>query len=99
MKAKLLALLLLAGGSVFAAPRVAVGVGIGVGPAYGYYAAPTPPPPPVYVAPAPAPIYPAVGVGFGWGPGYWDMRPTVGLRRARMPARRTQDIFAGSLKR
>jgi hypothetical protein len=76
MKTKLVALLLLAGGSVFAGPRVAVGFGIGVGPSYGYYAAPPPPPPPVYVAPAPAPYYPVgVGFGYGWGPGYWGHRP------------------------
>ncbi|MGD0438429.1 MAG: hypothetical protein ABSB86_18375 [Bryobacteraceae bacterium] len=69
MKTKLLALLLLAGSSVFAGPRVAVGFGVGVGPAYGYYAAP-PPPPAVYAAPAP--VYPyAVGVRYGWGPRYW----------------------------
>lgn len=72
MKTKFLALLLLAGSSVFAAPRVAVGVGIGVGPAYGYYPAPPPPPPVAYVAPVPAPIYPyPVGVRYGWRAGYW----------------------------
>jgi hypothetical protein len=73
MKTKLLALAMLAAGSVFAGPRVAVGLGIGVGPAYGYV--PAPAPPAVYVAPAPVPVYPAVGVGFGWGPGYWRHAP------------------------
>jgi len=74
MKTKLLGLLLLAGSTVFAGPRVAVGFGVGVGPAYSYYAAPPPPPPAVYVAPAP--YYP-VGVGFGYGfrPGYWGRAP------------------------
>lgn len=71
MKSKLLALLLLAGGSVFAGPRVAVGFGVGVGvaPAYGYVA---PVPAPVYVAPAPVVVgaYP-YGVGYGWRAGYW----------------------------
>jgi hypothetical protein len=47
MKTKLLALVLLAGSSMFAATRVVVGVGVG-----GYYPGP-------YVAPAPvvAPVY------------------------------------------
>ena len=77
MKSKLIALMLLAGGSVFAAPRVGFGIGVGVGPAYGVYAppavvAPAPVvPAPVYVAPAPAPVYPWVGVGYGWRTCYW----------------------------
>jgi len=77
MKTKLIALSLLAGSSVFAGPRVAVGFGVGVGPAYpayGYYGAPPLPPPAAYVAPAP--YYP-VGVGFGYGfrAGYWGRAP------------------------
>lgn len=64
MKTKLLALLLLAGGSLFAHPRFFFGVGVG---GYGYYA---PPPPPVvaYVRPA----YP--GPGYAWVGGYWYPR-------------------------
>jgi len=61
MKTKLLAILLLAGSSVFAGPRVFFGVGFGG----GYYA--PPPPAPVvsyYVPPAPAP-------GYAWVGGYW----------------------------
>jgi hypothetical protein len=38
MKTKLLALLLVAGSSLFAAGHFSIGVGIGVAPAYGYYA-------------------------------------------------------------
>src|SRR5579875_2330066 len=79
MKTKLLALLLLAGSSVFAAPRVFFGVGVGVGPAYSYVAAPPPPAPVVtYAAPAPGPGYSWVGgyyypVGprWYWRAGYW----------------------------
>jgi len=57
MKTKLLAFLLLAGSSLFAAPRVVVGIGVGgyVGPA------------PVVVAYAP----PCPGPGYFWVAGYW----------------------------
>jgi hypothetical protein len=68
MKTKILALLLLAGGSVFAGPRVFFGVGIGVGARYGYYA--PAPPPPLYGYAAPA--YAAPGYGYSWVPGYYD---------------------------
>src|SRR5579884_4120795 len=64
MKTKLLALLLLAGASVFAGPRVFVGIGIGGG--YGYYAPPPPPPVVTYAVPAPCP-----GPGYTWVAGYW----------------------------
>jgi hypothetical protein len=57
---KILAGLVLAGGSLFAGPRIAVGVGFGVPVA----------PAPVYVAPAP--VYAAApGPGYGWVDGYW----------------------------
>jgi hypothetical protein len=84
MKSKLLAAFLLAGGSLFAAPRVFFGAGVGY--AGGYY---PPPPPPVvaYAAPAPAPgpgyayvggyWYPA-GARYAWRPGYWARRPYPG---------------------
>jgi|SRR5580700_6198379 hypothetical protein len=78
MKSKLLAVLLLAGGSLFAAPQVAVGVGVGVpAPAYAPPAAPA-----VVVPPAPGPGYAWVG-GYwypnggrwAWRAGYWGRRP------------------------
>lgn len=82
MKTKLLALLLLAGGSVFAAPHVFFGVGVGMGPAYGYYAAPPPVPAAAYVAPAPGPgytwvsgYYYPVGPRYVWRAGYWARPP------------------------
>jgi hypothetical protein len=62
MKTRLLAVLLLAGTSLFAGPHVFVGLGIGGG--YGYYA---PPPPPV-VAYAPS-VY--ARPGYSWVGGYW----------------------------
>jgi hypothetical protein len=70
MKAKFLALLLLAGGSLFAGPRVFFG--FGYGPAYGGYYAP--PPPPVYAYAPPAAVYP--GPGSTWINGYWDYAAT-----------------------
>lgn len=81
MKNKLLAALLLAGSSLFAAP-VVVGVGVGV-PAYG----PPPPPPAAYVAPAARPGYAWVG-GYwypnagrwAWRAGNWGRRPWAGAR-------------------
>src|SRR5262249_35911336 len=61
MKTKLLAVMLLAGGSLFAETRFSIGVGIGTP---GYYA---PPPPPVAAyAPPPCP-----GPGYTWIAGYW----------------------------
>ena len=66
MKTKLIAGLLLAGSSLFAAPRVAVGIGVGFGaPAYRCGPAPA-----AYYA-APAPVYPAPGPGYTWTAGYW----------------------------
>jgi len=79
MKSKLLAILLLAGSSAFAAPRVFFGVGFG-----GGYYAPAPPPPVVsyYVPPAPAPGYAWVGgywypsgARYVWHAGYWARPP------------------------
>lgn len=74
MKAKLLAVLLLAGSSLFAAPRVFVGIGVGgyVGPA----------PVAAYVAPYPGPGYTWVGgywypagARYAWRAGYWARPP------------------------
>jgi hypothetical protein len=70
MKAKFLALLLLAGGSLFAGPRVFFC--FGYGPAYGGYYAPSPPP--VYAYAPPAAVYP--GPGPTWINGYWDYAAT-----------------------
>jgi hypothetical protein len=68
MKTKLLALLLLAGSSVFAGPRVVVRAGIpvgGYGYGYGYgYVAPAP----VYRYPAPVYVHPGPRY---YGRGYW----------------------------
>jgi hypothetical protein len=65
MKTKLFILLLLAGASLFAAPRVVIGVGVGGGYGYGYYA-----PPPVVYAPPPVVYAPPV-----YGYGYYPYRP------------------------
>ena len=61
MKAKLLAVMLLAGSSLFAETRFSIGIGIGTP---GYYA--SPPPPVVAYAPPPCP-----GPGYTWVAGYW----------------------------
>ena len=76
MKTKLLAILLLAGSSMFAGPRVSIGFGVGV------YA---PPPPPVaYYAPPPVPgpgytwvggYYYPVGPRYVWHAGFWARPP------------------------
>jgi hypothetical protein len=63
MKTKLMAVALLAGGALFAQPRVSIGVSIG-----GGYV-----PRPVYAAPAP--VYympPCPGPGYQWVNGYWS---------------------------
>src|SRR5262245_52073683 len=62
MKTKLLALIVLAGGSLFAQSRFSVGVAIGSGPGPAYY------------APAPVAI-PAYRPGFVWVQGYWTRTP------------------------
>jgi len=85
MKTKLLAVLLLACASAFAAPRVFVGVGFGYRPAYPMYRAYVPAPVVAYAAPVPAYYAPPMpgpgyaGIG-GWGAhaGYWARRPFVG---------------------
>ena len=73
MKTKLLALVLLAGSTMFAGPRFFVGVNIG---------APPPPPAVAYVPAAPGPGYSWVGgywypVGprYVWHAGYWARPP------------------------
>jgi hypothetical protein len=85
MKSKLLAGLVVAGSSLFAAPRVSFGVNVGV-PAGGYYAAPAAVAVNAYVPPCPGPGYAWVGgyyVGPAWHPGYWNhvgARVVVGPR-------------------
>jgi hypothetical protein len=67
---KLLAVAILAGGSMFAQTRFSVGINIGTP---RYYA-----PPPVYsVAPAYNPYYmpPMPGPGYTWVSGYWNHAP------------------------
>lgn len=84
MKTKMLAIaiLLMAGSSLFAGPRVFVGVGFGGG--YGYYAAAPPPAPVVAYAQPPAPGYGYSWVGgyyspyaghYAWHAGYWARPP------------------------
>ncbi len=66
MKKKILAGLLLAGGTMFAAPRVSFGIGIGV-------PAPVVVAPPVYAAVPPCP-----GPGYVFIDGYWQFRGVGG---------------------
>lgn len=82
MKTKLLAILLLAGSSLFAG-HVSIGIGLGgYVPAYGYYA----PPPVAYVPACPGPGYSwvdgywyPVGPRYIWRAGYWAP-PAYGVR-------------------
>jgi hypothetical protein len=80
MKTKLLILLMLAGTSLFAAPRVVIGVG--VGPGYGYYAPPPvvyAPPPVVYTPPPVVYAPPVYSYGYyPYRPYYRPYRPFVG---------------------
>jgi len=85
MKSKLLALLLLAGSSVFAGTHFVVGFGVGGGYSPGYYAPPPPPPVVAYPAPYARPGYTWVGgyyypVGprWVWHSGYWARPPYHG---------------------
>jgi hypothetical protein len=84
MKMKLLALVLLAGSSMFAGTRVVVGVGFG-GYYPGYYAAPPPAPVVAYAAPYSRPGYAWVGgywypsgPRYAWHAGYWAHPPYAG---------------------
>jgi hypothetical protein len=75
MKTKLLAMMLLAGGSMFAQTRFSVGVGV-AGPNAGYYAAIPPSPGPGYVW-----IEGFWSQNYGqsvWVPGYWSLQPYYG---------------------
>jgi hypothetical protein len=78
MKPKLLALAVLAGSSLFAAPAVAIGGGVGI-----EIGAPPPPPHVRYLRPvAPSSnhvwingFYEPVGREYRWREGYWAPRP------------------------
>jgi len=75
MKSKLLAGLLVAGSSLFAAPGIGFGVSVGVP-----VAVVAPAPVVGYVPPAPGPGYAWVGgyyAGPVWHPGYWHAGPRV----------------------
>jgi len=83
MKKSLLALVLLAGSSAFAATRFSIGVQ--VGPSYGYYPAPPPPPVVAYRPVNPGPgyywvdgYYYPVGPRYVWRQGYWARPPYRG---------------------
>src|SRR5690348_920639 len=65
MKLKFMALLILAGSSMFAGPRVFVRFGFGGYPAPVYTYAPPPPPPAYYAVPV------APGPGYSWVSGYY----------------------------
>jgi hypothetical protein len=69
MKSKLIAGLILAGGSLFAAPRISVGIGFGA----PYPVAPA------YVAPAYIP--PCPGPGYVFLNGFWQLRHPVIVHR------------------
>ena len=82
MKTRLMALMLVAGGSLFAQTRFAIGVQFG---APGYYAAPVGPTPvavAVYRPPCPGPGYVWIdGYRDGyrrWTDGYWALPPYAG---------------------
>ena len=94
MKTKLIGTLLLAGSSLFAAPRVRFGVGIGFGvPVAPAVVAPAPvvvaPPVVGYIPPCPGPGYTWIGGTWvfagghrDWHPGYWRA-PVYGARAYR----------------
>jgi len=82
MKTRLLALLLLAGVTMFARTRVFVGFSFGAPAPVVAYAPPPPPPAMVYAPPMPAPgyswvagYYRPVGPRWAWRPGYWVRPP------------------------
>ena len=77
-----LAVALIAGGTMFAQPRVSIGIGVG-GYARGYYA------PPVYSQAVPA--YP--GPGYAWVDGYWGVN---GGRYVWVPGRWDHPPYAGA---
>ena len=81
MKTKLFALLLLAGGLLFAETHWSISIGLGT----PYYYAPPPTPMVVYTPPCPGPQYEwipgyyyPVGGGYAWHAGFWSRPPYVG---------------------
>jgi hypothetical protein len=82
MKTKLIVMVMLAAGSLFAETHISIGVGIGTP---GYYYAPPPPPVVAYAPPCPGPgyswiagyWYPA-GARYYWHAGYWARPPYAG---------------------
>jgi len=82
MKTKLMLMVLLAGSTMFAGPRVFVGVGFGYAPAPVAVYAPPPAPVAAYVPVAPGPGYSWVGgywhpagARWAWHAGYWARPP------------------------
>jgi len=81
MRTKLLALLLLAGSSLFAENHWSINIGVGT----PYYYAPPPPPVVAYATPSPGAgytwipgyYYPA-GARYVWRSGYWSRPPYAG---------------------
>jgi hypothetical protein len=85
MKAKLLALVLMAGGAAMAGPRVFFGFGFGAPAPVPVYVAPPAPVVTAYAPPAPGPgytwiagYYAPVGARWAWHAGYWAARPYPG---------------------
>lgn len=81
MKTKLLTLVLLAGGSLFAETHWSIRLGHGM----PYCYPPTPPPVVVYTPPCPGPEYTwipgdyyPVGARFNWHAGFWSRPPFAG---------------------
>jgi hypothetical protein len=73
MKTKLMAMALMAGSSLFAAPSVAIGVGIGV---------PMAPAPVLVAPPAVAYVPPCPGPGYVWIGGSWVFRGVPAVVRS-----------------
>src|SRR5690349_18074754 len=101
MKTKLLAVLLLAGTSLFARTHVSIGIGVGGFYPYGYYSAPPVyyAPPPVYYAPAPAyyapaPAYPYYAPSSVWISGSYY---PAGPRRVWRPGYWARPPYAGAV--
>jgi hypothetical protein len=84
MKKTLLAGLLLAGSTLFAAPHFSVGIGIGVPVAPPAVVAPAPVYDPAYIPPSPGPDYAWTAGYYGptgvWIPGFWNYGPRVVVR-------------------
>ena len=103
MKTKLLAMMLLAGGSMFAQTRVSIGIGFG-GHGAGFYQ-----PPPSYasdIPPCPGPDYIWVdgywSQNYGrntWVAGYWNRRPCGSARSCLWNATTSMRLGSGFASR